>query len=330
MTRVLLTGATGFLGEHLLRQLVEQGVAVAALHRSDESRDALAALGAEPIQGDLRDPASLAAALAIPTDAIFHAASDASTWRLHNAEQTRNNVDGTANLLAAARESGTRRFVYTSTVAAYGKVEHSALFEALPRLGVESWINYERSMALAELLVRDAGRRGEIETVILAPPRILGPGDRRHWARLIRLIDQGRLPGAPPGSGTFSDVREVARAHIAAWRSGRHDECWLLGGEHATYLDFIRMVADELGRPAPRRATPEAVVRAYARMLDVLSLVTRREPRLTPEAVDMTCRQLRVDCRKAESELDYRKTPLPILIRDTLAWMRSQGMLRPQ
>lgn len=328
MVRVLLTGAGGFLGGHVLRQLVDQGVAVVALCRDDATEARLRDLGADTARGDLADRASLAAALGANTDSIFHMAADTSSWKLANAAQTRTNVDGTSNLVAAAREAGVRRFVHTSSVAAFGRVEHSALFEALPRLGLESWINYERTKAAGELIVRDAGRHGWFETATLNPAHILGPGDRRNWARLFLMIDQGKLPGAPPGAGVFADVREVARAHVAAWRYAGSGESWLLGGVPATFLELIQRIAAELGRAAPKRALPITPLKAYAKLAELASYATRRAPSLTPEAVALTSHNLRVDSRKAEAQLDYRMPPLDLLIRDTLDWLRNEGLLQ--
>ncbi|MEO8672010.1 MAG: NAD-dependent epimerase/dehydratase family protein [Tahibacter sp.] len=330
MTRVLLTGASGFLGGHILGLLRSENVQVAALCRSAQAAERARALGAQPVSGELSDTVALSAALAEPTDAIFHTAADTSQWRLGNAAQTRTNVEGTRRLLFAARAAGVRRFVHTSSVAAYGRVEHTALFEALPRLGVESWINYERSKALGESLVREAGLRGDIETVILNPAHIFGPGDRHNWARLILMIDQKKLPGAPPGSGAFADVREVAKAHVSAWRTGRSGDNWLLGGEHASFLHLIQRIAAELGRPAPRRAMPATLLRMYAAILDIVGRISGREPSLTPEAVALTSQRLRVDSRKAEAELAYRTTPLDTLIRDTVNWLRNESMLLPR
>ena len=327
MARVFLTGAGGFLGGHVLRQLVDQGVGTVALCRDDATAARLREAGADVARGDLADRASLAAALR-GVDSIFHMAADTSSWTLANAAQTRTNVDGTANLVACARDAGVRRFVHTSSVAAFGAVEHSALFEALPRLGTGSWINYERTKAMGELIVRDAGRAGWFETATLLPAHILGPGDRRNWARLFLLVDRDALPGVPPGAGAFADVREVARAHVAAWRHASNGEAWLLGGAHATYLELVQAIAADLGRRTPRRAVPVRWLMLYARLAEAASVVTRRAPQASPEAVALTCRRLRVDSRKAQAQLDYRMPPLGLLIRDTLDWLRTQGLLR--
>lgn len=327
--RVLVTGVTGFLGGHLLDALRADGAQVAAYVRSAEAAQRLRADGVEAFVGALDDGEALRAALRAPTDALFHAAADTSPWRGHAERQTRTNVEGTRAVLAAAEAAGVRRFVHTSSVSAYGQ-QDCVLTEDTPRLGAQSWINYERTKAIAEELVAEAGARGRVETVILNPAHILGPGDRRNWARLFLLIDQDKLPGAPPGSGAFADVREVARAHVAAWRRPVAGERFLLGGEHAGFLELVQAIAGVLGRKAPTQALPAPLLRAHARVLDFVAAITRREPSLTPQAVAYTCYHLRVDSAKAVRELDYRITPLASLVADTCDWLRAQGLLLPR
>lgn len=322
-----VTGGSGFLGQHLVRQLVAGGVAVRALARSEAAAAAIAAAGATPVRGELTVRASLEAALATRADVVFHAAADTNTWAPNNARQTRANVDGTRALVEAALACKAGFFVHTSSVASYSHLVEEELTEDTPRLGGASWINYERTKYLAEEQVRDGMRRG-LAATILQPSHILGPGDRRNWAQLIVLVDQGRLPGAPPGAGVFADVREVARAHIEAWRRGREGESYLLGGAHESFVALIARIGRELGRETPSRATPAPLLRAYARVLELASRVTRREPRVTPEGAAFTCQHLRVDSSKAMRELDYGITPIDRLLRDTIAWMRQNDMLR--
>lgn len=325
--RVMLTGASGFLGAHLLAQLRAAGVPVVALVRSPDAASRLAGPGVETIVGALDDAQALRRALATPTDAIFHLAADTSPWRGHAARQLRTNVDGTRAVLEAALRHGVRRFVHTSSVAAYGGQE-GVIDETSPLLGRDSWISYERTKAAAEDLVREAGSGHGLETVVLNPAHILGPGDTHNWARLFLLVDSGRLPGAPPGSGAFADVREVARAHVNAWRYAIPGSRYLLGGEHATFLELVQAIARVLGREAPQRALSASLLRMYARTLDMVSSVTRREPDVTPQSVALTCHHLRVDSSLAMRELDYRVTPLEVLVDDTCAWLRAQGHLQ--
>lgn len=325
MPTVLVTGATGFLGQHLVRELVASGAEVRGLSRSAAGDAALTALGARPVRGHLGDATSLQAATS-GVEAVFHTAADTNNWGPGDAAQTETNVGGTRRLVEAARAAGIGTFVHTSSVSAYSHLVHDTLREDVPQRGAESWINYERTKYAAERLVRESG----LPFLVFQPSHILGPGDRNNWSQLIRLIDAGKLPGSPPGSGAFADVREIARAQVRAWRQPARDETWLVGGEHATFLALITEAGRQLGKPVPKKAMPAPALRVYARLLDMWSRVTRKRPDLTPVAATFTCKHLKVDCSKAERELGYRSTPLPELLADTIAWLREEKLLPPQ
>ncbi|MBP0596216.1 NAD-dependent epimerase/dehydratase family protein [Paraburkholderia sp. LEh10] len=153
MTTVFLTGASGFLGGHLLRELHTAGCAVRAMSRRAEADAIIAKAGGDPVRSDLRDATSLQAALA-GCEAAFHAAADTSMWRSQATAQTATNVLGTENLLRAAELAGVQAFVHTSSVSAYSYLAHGTLVESTPQRGAESWINYERTKYLGERAVR--------------------------------------------------------------------------------------------------------------------------------------------------------------------------------
>lgn len=328
MADVLLTGATGFVGSHLLRELLAAGHRVRALSRSETGDAGLRAAGGEPVRGTLGsdNPAAMAELrLAVAgCDAVFHAAADTTQWRPHNPIQTRTNVRGTEQLLQAAEAEGVGRFLHTSSVSAWSHLVHAVLREDLPQRGAESWVNYERTKYLAEQAVR----QGPIPWVVFNPAHILGPGDTRNWARLILLVDQQRLPGIPPGAGTFADVREIARAQVRAYHEGLAGEAFLLGGSYARFTELVAMIGERLGRRVPRRATPAWVLRGVAYASDALSRITGRMPDLTPEAAVFPCHDLRVDSGKAIAHLGYRETPLEPLLDATLDWLRQTDRLR--
>nr|WP_245254596.1 hypothetical protein [Paraburkholderia sp. LEh10] len=163
--------------------------------------------------------------------------------------------------------------------------------------------------------------------IIFNPSHILGPGDRHNWARLIMLVDREKLPGSPPGSGSFADVREIARAQVRARQRKRFGEAYLLGGEPASFVDFVQRLGAALGKRTPSRATPAWALMTFARVADAWSRVSGREPDVTPEGATLVCHALRVDSSKARRELEYVETPLDTLIDDTLAWMRQEGLV---
>lgn len=322
MSTVFMTGASGFLGGHLLRELRQAGSDVRALSRRAESDAAIAAAGGAPVRGDLADAASLAAAMA-GCEAVFHVAADTTMWRGNAAAQTETNLHGTERLLQAAQRAGVSAFVHTSSVAAFSHLVHGVLDESVAQRGAESWINYERTKHLGEQAVRASG----LPWIVFNPAHVLGPGDRHNWARLIKLVDRERLPGIPPGSGAFADVREIAKAQVRAWQLRRFGQAYLLGGEHASFADLIHRIGDALGKRTPKRTTPAWVLMAYARAIDGWSRVTRREPEVTPEGAMATCHHLQIDSSKARRELGYVETALQRLLPDMLDWMRAEGLV---
>ena len=322
MSSIFLTGGSGFLGGHLLHELRAAGGTVRALSRSTESDAALTALGAQPVRADLRDATSLTRAMQ-GCSAVFHAAADTSMWRRNAAAQTDTNVQGTHNLLRAAEAAGVQAFIHTSSVSAYSHLVHKTMHESTPQRGGESWINYERTKFLGEQAVRQSN----VPWIVLNPSHILGPGDRHNWARLIMLIDQEKLPGIPPGIGSFADVRQIAKAHVAAWQQQRFGQTYLLGGEHVSFVDFVHYVGSQLHKRTPRKATPAWALMAFAQLAYGWSRLSGKEPDITPESATLTCHKLRVNSSKAISELEYFETPFKSLTNEMLTWMKTEKLI---
>jgi nucleoside-diphosphate-sugar epimerase len=322
MAIVFLTGASGFLGGHVLRELVARGHTVKALSRRPETDAPITAAGGEPVRAALDNVASLTAAMQ-GCDAVFHVAADTSIWRPQAAQQTATNVGGTANMLAAARAAGVKAFVHTSSTSAYSQLVTGVLTEDVPQRGGESWINYEVTKFESEKLVKASG----LPWIVFNPSHILGPGDRHNWARLIMMVDQEKLPDIPPGVGAFADVREIAKAQVRAWELQRFGQCYLAGGTKATFVEFVQRIGKALNRRTPKGAIPEWVLMLVGRSKDLLSRITGNEPDITPEGARLTSYTLLVDSSKAERELGYVQTPLDALLADTLTWMKAEGMV---
>ncbi len=323
-----LTGGTGFVGSHLARLLFDDGWTVAALVRDSDDANAvkLADQGARLVGGDVTDPASLRTALAVPTDAVFHVAADTSVWSRNDDRQVAVNVGGTRNVVDAAVTAGVARLVHTSSFSAWGFVD-GVLDENTPRSDRGTWINYIRTKRAAEDIVLEAVKRGRLDAVICNPAHILGPGDRHNWSRVIRMVADGSLPGVPPGGGAFADVREVARAHLAAFQRGKCGQRYLLGGDDVDFIDLVRAVGERLGCDVPRRATPAWVLKMVGRVNVMRAAFTGKAPDLTPQAAAMITHHASCDSTLARESLDYRSTPIGALLDDTIAWMRQEGML---
>jgi dihydroflavonol-4-reductase len=323
-----VTGATGFVGAHLARELALNGWSVTALVRKTSPLGELDGLDIELRQGDVVDAESVREAMPPTVDAVFHVAASTNVWKRQNESQTRVNIDGTRNVIRACEQRRAGRLIHTSSFIVWG-FQHGRLTEENARLDNADWINYVRTKWAAETLVDAAAKRG-LDTVILNPAHILGPGDRHNWSRMIRLVDTDKLPGIPPGGGAFSDVREVARAHVQAFHHGRPGQRYLLGGENIAFLDLVRMTGEILGRKVPARASPAWLLRAMGRLYEAGSMLNKNEPDLTPESAAMITQHIDCDSSRAQRELNYRFTPPRDLLLDTISWMRENGMLSEQ
>lgn len=321
-----VTGATGFLGQNLVERLAGAGWSVTAFHRPRARLGIIERLGVAHAEGNLLVPRDVRAAMPEGVDAVFHVAADTSMWRGHRVRQARVNVEGTRNVLAASFGAGAKRFVHVSTVGVYDHA-HGPIDESTPQVGGRSAVGYVKTKFLAELLVRTAVERG-LDAVIVNPTHIVGRYDRHNWARLIVMAATGRLPGVPPGSGSFAHGQAVADALIAAAERGRRGENYLLGGPEATFLELVREAGRLAGRRVPRRASPAILLRLAGHGGQLMGWLTGREPRVTPEGVGFALAHIRVVSAKAERELGYRPTPFAAMVEDSFRWLEAEGLIR--
>jgi nucleoside-diphosphate-sugar epimerase len=321
-----VTGATGFLGLNLVRHLTELGWKVIALHRARSNLTYLQRFPVRLVEGQIEDSASLERALPDGVDVVFHVAADVSFWSRNNARQTRTNVDGTRNVVAASRRRGVKKLIHTSTTSVYG-FPTEPFDETAPHLGKHSWFNYMRTKTLAEEEVRHGIARG-LDAVLLNPANVIGPFDLNNWSRLIRLAAAGKLSRVPPGRASFCHAAEVARAHVAAVQNGRTGENYILGGADATYAEVVRIIAELLHQPVNVRTVPPFWLRAAGRVLSWTSHLSRKEPVLTPESAAFLSASLLCRSDKAIRELNYRPVPLRTMLEDCHRWLVEEGLLK--
>jgi nucleoside-diphosphate-sugar epimerase len=324
MPTAFVTGGTGFLGSNLVSLLKEQGWQVIAMHRGTTRPDGLTALGAETRTAELDDVESLKRAMPEGVDAVFHVAASISWWRFDREQQERVNVGGTRNVAEAALARGAKRFVHTSSVAAYG-IDQTSIDERTPSTAAKSPFGYVRTKWLAEEEVRKAVQKG-LSAVIVNPTNIMGPHDRTGWARLFRMLKEGKLPGVPPGSGSWCHSREVAGAHLAAVTQGKIGENYLLGGAEGTYAELATMMAELLGVKPPR-PVPGAVLKAVGTVNEWLSIFTRKEPDMTYGSAMIVCSSWRADSSKAVRELGYVPRSLREMTEDSYRWQKDAGLV---
>lgn len=325
MSTAFVTGATGFVGRHLIDVLSEQGWDIAAGVRDEARARALIGDRATYVAADLTDGASLREALPEAVDCVFHVAADTSTWAREAERQYRVNVEGTSALLQAALDRKARRMVHVSSIVAYGP-HADTIDDATPRLGAESWVSYVHTKAFAERKVKEAVERG-LDAVIVNPTDIVGRYDDQNWVRMIEMVASGTLPAVPPGNGNFANGRAVAEGILAAYEKGRAGENYILGGPYASFHEFLSLAADKLGKPAPGKPVPALILKSMATLLAGVSAITGRRPMITREEAYFACQSYTVNFDKAVSELGYRNVPLEQSVDEAIDYLREKGAL---
>ncbi|ASK34439.1 SDR family oxidoreductase [Alloalcanivorax mobilis] len=326
MPSAFITGARGFLGNHIARQLLSAGWQVTALVRPGGDGESLRESGMQVVEAPMDNATELALVMPPAVDAVFHVAGNTSLWRKKNRRQYQDNVMGTRAMVTAALRNQAGRFILTSSISAWG-IQPRPIDETTPSLAAHDWIGYNRSKYLAEEEVR-SGIKSGLDAVILNPCGIIGAGDTHNWSQMITLIDQGKLPGVPPGGGNFCAVEEVARAHLSAWEKGATGENYILAGVEASFLELAATIGHLLNKPTPKRPMPEWAIRLAGQLYPIGSLFTGKEPSLTPEKVALVTSRVHADGGKAVQQLDFNDTvPLEAMLRRCITWMRETGRL---
>jgi dihydroflavonol-4-reductase len=326
MKSAFVTGATGFVGLNLVEELVRQGWEVTALHRAKSD---LAEIGRFPVTlmpGDITDAASLRAAMAEDIDVVFHVAGNTNLWSRRNAQQTRENVEGTRNVVEAALARRAKKLVLTSSIAAYGE-QTGELTEATKSNAKKSWINYQRTKWLAEEEARKGIRAG-LPATILNPGAIIGRYDTGGWARLFTIVAEDRLPGALPGEVSAAHVVEVAKVHIAAAERGKIGENYILAGTRTSFAEMLGIIAELVGKPPPKRVLSPGLLRIIARVQELRAAITGKPPQLTPESVALSTRKVSCPSLKAQQELGLKIVPIRTMLQDCYEWLVASGRLK--
>lgn len=322
MKPTLVTGATGFIGWHVARLLVERGHRVRALVRPASQ---LRELDAEPVTGDLRDAASLDRAVA-GCGLVFHVAADYRLWARNPDELYGSNVEGTRKLLEAARGQGVERVVYTSTVGCIGVPKGGVGDETVPVTLAEMKGAYKRSKFLAERVALDFAASG-FPVVVVNPTAPVGDHDVKPTPTGKIVLDflKGAMPAFIDTGLNLVDARDAAEAHLLAAERGRPGERYIVGCENLTLAGILEKLAGITGIEAPRVKLPYAVAYAAGVVTTGWARITGQPPRAPLDAVRMARKKMWVSHEKARRELGFSPAPVDGALGRAVEWFQANG-----
>ena len=325
--KTLVTGGSGFIGSHIVRELTDQGRDVRVLVEEGAGTENLDGLDVERVTGDVRDREAVRGALK-GCDSLFHAAAIYALWLPDPSVIYEVNVDGTRIVMEEAADAGVERIVYTSSIAALGVEDgFKSSTEETP---FNQWRNandYIKSKVMADMEVASLVQRG-LPAVTVCPAFPFGERDigPTPTGDLIVKILRRAVPGYLEGGINLVDVEDVAKGHVLAAQKGRAGERYILGNENITIRAFMEMVSDIAGVKAPLRKLPYAAALAIGVGGELLSrFVTKRPPLVTVKTVRYGAQYLYFDIAKAQRELGYAPKPVEGSIERAVRWFREKG-----
>jgi dihydroflavonol-4-reductase len=328
MPTALVTGPTGFVGAALIAELLARGYRVRAYARPAWEGRPLPypAGGVETLFGDIRDPVALERAVK-GCDLVFHTAAFVSFRREDAADQTAVNVGGTQAVAGACLRAGVGRLIHTSSVAAIGYRDDSALVDESVPFNWPQSLAYRWTKHLGEMEVLSAARRG-LDVVVLNPSVIVGPGDRYlHGGQYVRDSSRGKLFAYPFGGVNMVGISDVVEGHLAAAERGRCGERYILGGVNLTHREAFALLASVTGGRRPVLPVPRPLVFAVAAAAELAAAVTRTTPLITRDLVAGVGRYQWFSIAKARAALGYNPRPLEQSLRDAYIWYRDNNLL---
>ncbi len=333
----LVTGAAGFLGSHVVRQLAARGDSVRVLLRPSSSNRALVDLSLEYATGDLRDAASLERAMA-GIKHVYHVAADYRLWAKNPQDIYDSNVGGTKNLLTAAKNAGIELLIYTSTVATIAVDRHIAENSAssnssasLPNEFTDAKLeemigHYKRSKWQAEAEVLSAAKNG-LPAIVAMPTTPVGPWDWKPTPTGKIIVDflNGKMPGYVETGLNFVGVEDCAAGHLLVAERGKIGERYLLGAENLTLKGLLDTLAGITGLPAPKLKIPHGLALGVAYAETAFSRLIGREPQIPIEGVKIAQHMMFVDASRAQRELGFRPAPVAAALERAVRWYEANG-----
>ncbi len=324
----VVTGATGHLGNVLVRELLASGRHVRVLALEGEDLKPLAGLDVEVVRGNVSDVDSLERAFT-GSEVVFHLAGVIAIAPGAEEALQRINVDGTRNVVEASLRTGVKRLVYTSSVHALTEPSHRGVLDETAGFNpAEAYGDYGKSKAAASVAVLDAVKSG-LDAVMICPVGVIGPYDfkRSEMGYMFISYSRGELPAIIDGSYDFVDVRDVARGHILAAERGGTGEAYIVSGGRVTIQELLEMLAEITGRPHKIPRIPIPLARIAAVFAPLYAKLTGTKALLTETSIHTLTTPYSICDDKARRELGYRSLGIQDSISDALDWYREAGYL---
>ncbi|MGD0780197.1 MAG: SDR family oxidoreductase [Dehalococcoidales bacterium] len=326
---VIVTGATGHIGNVLVRELLARGMSVKVLVLPDDDKRPLARLTVDTVYGDVTDSESLKSAFK-GADVVFHLAGIVTIMPGMANILERVNVGGMRNVILACRACGVRRLVYTSSIHAVAEPPHGVVIDESQPFSPDHVLgDYARSKARATLLLLDEVRQGGLDAVICCPTGVIGPWDFgiSNIGQLIIDFASGQLKSYVSGAYDFVDVRDVARGLILAMEKGQSGRHYILSGAQVQVPELMKELERDIGYPAPSYRIPTIIARTAGVLASVYYRLLRRKPVFTAYSIDVLRSNSLVSSARARKELGFTSRPWQESIHDQAAWLRSEGLL---
>lgn len=327
-SRIFITGATGFVGAAVARKLSQQGHRLVAVARKGGDRRNLQGIAnIEIVEGDLDHPEAWLDRMR-GCESLFHVAADYRIWVPNPAAMHHTNVTGTRKLMEAALAAGIKRVVYTSSVAALGgKGDGSLADENTPSTIGDMTGTYKRSKFLAEEAVREIVIQYGLPAVIVNPSTPIGRGDIKPTptGRIVTEAAAGKMPAYVDTGLSVAHVDDVAEGHLLAWQRGEIGQRYILGGENLSLGEILTIIATICDRAPPRFKLPRRALYPLAWGAEAVAMLTKREPRLTVDALRMARKKMFFSSTRAETELGYHHRPAQEALIDAVKWFKDNG-----
>jgi dihydroflavonol-4-reductase len=329
--KVLLTGADGFLGSNITRELLDQGYEVRALVVPGRQHLTLQGLAIERFEGNLLKSSDILEA-ATGCDFVIHAAASTSVWPTRNRLVNKINIEGTENIIQAVLKLKIQRLIYVGTASSFGfGTKEEPGDETQPYLSDRYKLDYVDSKYRAQQMVLEAVHKDRLPAVVVNPCFMFGPYDSMPSSgAMIVAVCMGKIPGYTPGGRNYIYVKDVARGIVNALRKGRIGECYILGNQNLNYEEVFKLIATTTGSKIPTLRIPSLLTKAYGLFNSLIGKVSGKPPTLSYNLACIACDDQYYSPAKAVKELEIPQTPLSVAVKDAFDWLKEHKYLEPK